>query len=299
MRNPFVPPKRGAKTSRPLCPWEVEDHASYYVDVDSTGEAFNQFQQFLDQVDVKSDGHAVLACGPDGCGKSALLHRCAHYLKKRLDDDENHEAVVIDLSGDGQPTLPVNQKLGTAWTLIADRIEFEDGLLSDAQLKRLRERDGDPLNGLSYLTRILLGKSKCLLVILPPIELHDELCAYLVMQRRGVFLFCESSNSKVRHYCQKHHGPAAQSPICLMTLDVLRLEDGWKFVSDRIGGADAGFPSVEEAGINEFMQIRGRTTIRELNVACTEVAAHAIHNESQTIGLDDFAHYYLRAGELH
>lgn len=173
-------------------------------------------------------------------------------------------------------------------------------MLTNVEHQNLRERKAEPTYGLSYLTQILLGKSKCLLLILPSLELSDELKVYLSFRRRSLVLFCESSHSLVRQYCQRNHGPATPSPICLMTLDVLRAVDGWKLVSNRLRHAESNFPTINETDIREFMEIRiqnaGRTTIRELHVACTEVASYAIKNRLQAIGLNDFAYYYLRAG---
>lgn len=300
--NPFVLPERGVRCSRPLCPWEVTEHESYFVDVDSTEESYEQFCKFVDQIDMKSAGYASLATGPDGCGKTALLHRCTHYLMKKIKEDQKLDSIIVDLSEDEQPSLAVKEKVPTAWTLIRDRIDLIDGLLTDAQSRKLHERAGEPINGLSYLTQVLLTKNKCLFIIIPPLELPDELKVYITLRRRGAFLFFESSHPAVRQYCSRNHGPATQSPVSLMTLDVLKAEDGWKFVSARLQDADGRLPKIEEKAIREFMETRiqnaGRTTIRELHVACTEVVSYAMENGAQTINLDDFAHYYLRAGGL-
>ena len=194
--------------------------------------------------------------GPDGCGKSALLHRCAHYLKTKVAEDKDFDALIIDLSEDGQPSLAVNEKVPTAWTLIMNRIDLEDGLLTEAESKKLKKRVSEPINGLAYLTQVLLSKSRCLLVILPPIELPNELKEYITLRRRGEFLFCESSHLNVRQYCQQNHGPATQSPVSLMTLDVLGVKDGWKFVNARLRGSAKGSPIIEEVAIREFMKTR-------------------------------------------
>jgi hypothetical protein len=94
-------------------------------------------------------------------------------------------------------------------------------------------------------------------------ELAKECQVYMTMRRRGLYLFCESSYSAVWDHCQKHHGPAAQSPVNILTLSVLKEEDGWKFVSKYLAKADAEAPQIVESDVQEYMRTRiqnqGRT----------------------------------------
>lgn len=298
--NPFVFPERGDKCNQPLKPWEIEAHESLYVDVDGTKLAFEQFIKYVNGVDIKSSGFISLVTGSDGCGKSALLNRCAHYFK--VQHASKLEAVIIDLSDEGQPSLPVAEKVAAACQLILDHVELIDGLLSTAQEQRLQSRIDRPLQALDYLSSTLLSKKKCLVIILPAIELVEELKSYTTLRRKGVFLLCETSEPVVREYATAHYGPAVQFPINLMSLGVLNPEDGWKLVSARAANADENSPVISELAIRQFMDTRigssGKTTIRELQVACKEVTSHAIEHGKSEIVFDDFAHYYLRAAVL-
>lgn len=298
--NPFVFPGRGLNCNQPLNPCEVTEHSALYVDVDGTGLAFAKFVEYTGGIDIKTSGCTSLVTGADGCGKTALLNRCAYHFEAQLEKDFG--AVTIDLSREAQPSLPVEEKVQAAWSLILDHIDLLTGLLTPTDNAKVQSRGCDPTRGLDFLSKLLLSRKKCLIIILPAIELVKELKAYLSLQRKGVLLLCESSNPEVQQFLESNHGPAAKNPINLMTLGVLKAEDGWKFVSARLAGANGRWPDIGEDAICSFMETRmsnsGKTTIRELHVACKEVISHAIDTGKKEITVEDFGLYYLRAAAL-
>jgi energy-coupling factor transporter ATP-binding protein EcfA2 len=105
--NPFPPPGWARTPMRPLCPWKNPQHRSYYVPVDHSDFQYQDFaQQMGDLGALLGEGRLVLVTGESGCGKTALVHRCADWVvqqvARRRESGElgpNARGLVLDLTG--------------------------------------------------------------------------------------------------------------------------------------------------------------------------------------------------------
>ena len=96
--NPFHLPGRMPGDFGALCPWSQLAHADLYVPIDHTNEAFTTFQQAITGSGSAGRPRVILIHGGEGCGKTALMHRCAHLLVTAC--NASSPCYVLDLTPD-------------------------------------------------------------------------------------------------------------------------------------------------------------------------------------------------------
>ncbi|WP_147437440.1 hypothetical protein [Micromonospora musae] len=300
--NPFVVPQRGWDDRRPLCPWKHAEHNAYYVPVDHTEEAFRDFcNKVGDPATSVNRSTMIVAVGGEGCGKTALLHRCAHWLDAELRSCKI-DSVIVDLTDETGLGLASDARL-VHWTeRLVDRIAIKNVLKSTLQ-KELSDRKSDPRSALPLLGDLLENIPKVLHVILPGIEFLAEATVLASLARPYLNLYTECTSEDLRRSLRMPGTPGLDSVVEL-EVGVLSVEDGWVFVQSRLAAAAlaATAPTIDEATVRRYMEERikgrGTTTIRELNLICAAVFADAQGNSRPAIEFSDFSAYYLRNGVL-
>ncbi|MFE9094335.1 ATP-binding protein [Streptomyces sp. NPDC007264] len=270
--------------------------------VDHSQQAFSDYTAGL-QVDhdFRKSGKLVLITGPQGCGKTSLMHRCAWATREFLGTVTSPPSVqIVDLTSDGLVGSDTQARDRHICSRLHDELQFRR-VFETANFAELEKRYEDPAKFYPYLSRLLLDKGVVTLVLLPPSELVEEVRRYSGYAQKMLLFFCESSYEAV---AAVESSPGLK-PITQLALGVLEEDDGWNFVSNRMARAatlNAQCPTTDEETIREFMRTRirgrGQTTIRELQMTCENVFATAILSASSEVSYSDFTQYYAEKALL-
>lgn len=227
MVNPFLVPGWEESPLRPLCPWRHQAHDKLYVDVNHTLAAFQKYTRRMSAVEnLREDGRLVLVTGESGCGKTALINRCAHWTRDQL-AGHGVRGEIVDLTRDGSQQS-VEERMG----LVAERLVDElahNGVLPPAVHEGIR---GLPPSRLYAGLGNALPADVVLIVLLPPAEVVREVVAYAGLARRRVLFFAESSYfdhaqiSRVRE--------SSPEPPVLLSVGPLNPGDVRRFIEDRL-----------------------------------------------------------------
>ncbi|MGW3105273.1 hypothetical protein [Streptomyces sp. NPDC001100] len=302
MLNPFTLPDRSRTDGRPLCPWETAEHADLYVPVDHSQEAFFSYKEELQaDFDFTKSGKLVLITGPQGCGKTSLMHRCAWETREFLTPMPSPAKIeIIDLTSDGLLGIDTQARIRHICRRIHDELHLRRAF-DDRTYEELEKRNDEPAQFYPYLSRLLARAGLVIILLLPPSELVEEVRSYSSYTQKMLVFFCESSYEAVAAI---EPNPAAK-PITHLMLDVLDESDGWNFVNSRIARTatqSAHCPVTDEATVLKFMQTRirgrGQTTIRELQMTCESVFDAAVTSASNRVGYSDFTQYYAEKALL-
>ncbi|WP_255950771.1 hypothetical protein [Streptomyces odontomachi] len=300
MQNPFAVPARSESDARPLCPWQHGEHEHLYAPVDHTETAFMEFQRALrEDPDLKSGGRMVLITGHEGCGKSALIHRAAWWARGNLGLPAP-DVHIVDLMADRSAGEASEVRVEHVMRRMLDEAR-QLTVCSTEELEGLDKREDKLSLALPYLSSALSRHSVALLVLLPPIEVPDDIRRYARYARPNVFFFAESS-----YIARPEAGlTVGGKPIVHLEVDLLTEADGWTFVNNRLARATAAgipAPTIEQATIAQFMRDRitgrGRTTIRELQRTCESVFSVAIKTQRPQVEYGDFTQYYIEKATL-
>ena len=303
--NPFVLPERGIGDTRPLCPWASPLHNDYYTPVDNTQTAFGAFKAAIAaKPALVPYGRAVLVSGGQGCGKTALIHRCASWLRQSLMHQVNTDVLILDLTLEGINGIDTAGRIQHICSRVVDELELRT-VFGQSELTALDKRREDAPKAYPYLGQILANNSKALAVLLPPLEVPDELRRYAALAKQHLVFFCESSYDSVAEYCVTSLGPASTTPVLHLSVGVLSVEDGWRFVESRVRrveGLGIPMPTVTEDTIRRLMEARikgrGKTNMRELQMACLNVFEEAISRTAPSVEYADFTDYYTQRGSV-
>ncbi|WP_148272307.1 hypothetical protein [Micromonospora maris] len=270
--------------------------------VDHTEDAFQDFCNKVGGAKTSlSRSTMLIATGGEGCGKTALLHRCAHWLHTQLQGC-GLESQIVDLTDETGLGLASDARLRHWTERLVDRLGIKN-TLPPALQKDLSDRKGDPRIALPFLGDLLESTSKVLHVILPEIEFLNEATLLASLARPYMKLYTESTSEDLRRALRVPGTPGLNSVVEL-EVGVLSVDDGWVFVERRLAAATLTetAPTIDEQTVRRYMdeRIKGRgtTTIRELNLILAAVFADAQQNSRTTIEFSDFSAYYLRNGAL-
>jgi len=293
--NPFVIPRRPAGGHRPLCPWRVDEHARYYVDVDHAAAAF---KQFTDEVGAPSDalryGLLVLVSGGTGCGKTSLIHRCVQWLIERPVPEVGTQ--VVDLTGDTD-TTSVDQRLPIIYERLIDDLWFAQAL-TDPEHTELRQRLANLPVAYPYLSRLLARRATAALVLLPPTHVSTEIIFYRRVIRRNMVFFAETSEDSVVREYRRAFAASGSAQLIDLRVSGLEVADGWRYVADRLAPhtARAERPTIREDVIRSVMEERSlnhlKMSVRELETTLTAVYAAVQARGADAVELSDFTEYY-------
>lgn len=299
--NPFILPERPVDDSRPLCPWLIPEHSDYYAEVDNSLVAFTEFKQLVaSDSSFSRSGRLVLVTGPEGCGKTALIHRCASHLLNTLADTTGVRPLVFDLTTQGQSGADIQTRVQHACHRILDELELS-GRLTQPEIDALHKRRESPDTAFPFVSRILANNNITIIVLLPPTELVEEITKYSTLTNENLVLFCESSYQPVERFAESIRNGSSSLNVTCLSVGVLNVDDGWRFVESRLSqAARAGIalPAISMDTIQRLMEIRigsaGRTSVRELHMTCLRVFQKAIESSAPSVEYLDFLEYYTR-----
>ncbi|MEU4743091.1 hypothetical protein AB0G02_21865 [Actinosynnema sp. NPDC023658] len=251
--NPFPLPGWESTPMRPLRPWHRPAHRDYYVPVDGTESAFQQFRQDMGDLTVLLEyGRLVLVTGESGCGKTALVNRCADWVAAEL-SGRGMRGVVLDLTG----CLPTDQELSIDQRTVEvcdqmfDLLVDHDALRPDAADRMEADRNV-PRRVFPRLGRAL-REEVALVVLLPsPNELVDEVIRYArVLSNAKVLFLTESAYLGTNEVADVVRQLETWVPPITLHLGPLDPGDAQRFAEDRLSRhADAGtFPRMSDDAI--------------------------------------------------
>lgn len=221
----------------PLCPWQEVEHKEYYVPVGNTKAAFDEFTREMDDsTNLQRGGHLVLVTGESGCGKSALVNRCAWHAREKL-PEQGLNGVVVDLRSilNGRPQLSVEERLAVVCDQLFVELKSRGALRKDA----LDDLEGDRTLPDRIYPNLpdALQQNTALVVLLPTSDLPDEVIRYGNLARRKIFFMIEYAllDSKVADDVINIVKAMEQwaPPITLRVSD-LKPGDARRFAEDRL-----------------------------------------------------------------
>jgi hypothetical protein len=243
--NPFLVPKTGPKSARPLRPTEEESHLQYYVPVDDTESSFVQFCEMFKRADYpESRGRLTIAYGDTGCGKSSLIHRCAHHVRTGLPDGR---AVVVDLTVGAFSQDTVERRMFDVGVAIVDHL-VATRMLGD---ERIDPPDApDQVSSFYRRLSAVLARVPAVLVVLLPAthDLVGELQLYAQHAALPRLMFFAETSAVDRVGEALDPLPAAvRDEVVLLRVGPLNAEDGWALVAARTRNGVGGRRRVDRA----------------------------------------------------
>lgn len=303
--NPYRVPGL-TRPNGPLCPFNVPDHEKYYVPVDNTQKAFEQFQEQIsgDLRLLSTEGRLVVVSGEEHCGKTTLINRCAAWLQGRL-KDAGLQGHIFPLADEGTDNSSVDTRIIHVFDFMIDDLR-RLRLLGEDQLTELADRRDNLDRAFRYLSDIL-DNNRVLIVLLPPSKdlIKAEVVKYANFSRGKIVFFAESTSVDiVRRHWRSMQNAGRVSPI-LLKVGPLNENDGWLFADKRQeihgGQPDVGpFRKVNSDTMRDVTQ--GWTTsvgqLQELLYGYYhEMSVQPPRNNAlppDDVTFDDIAKYYFR-----
>ncbi|MBW4721034.1 ATP-binding protein [Saccharothrix obliqua] len=296
--NPFPLPGWESTPMRPLRPWERKTHRDYYVDVDGAESAFQEFQQEVgDLGGVLEDGRLVLVTGESGCGKTALVNRCADWAAGRL-RQRGMRGVVADLTG----CLPEDEELSIHERIVEVCDQLFDKLV-DAEALRPTAAEalrGDRDNPQRIFPRLgqALAEDVVLLVLLPsPNELLDEVIRYARQLRSPrVLFFAESAFFDADDIAELVRRLEAWVPPITLLVGKLHDGDPERFAVDRLARhTEVGiYPRLSDQAVELLSRICQSVAMLQRILHGTyerKLAAGLSYTEADQVTVDDIRAY--------
>lgn len=281
--NPFRV-RQDDTPGRPLCPWKEPADDDWYVDVDGAEAAYQEFQRSVGNLNrVREDGLLVLVTGAQGCGKTALIHRCAHWVRQ-VPKSARAAVYLVDLTRDGsdrRERKTVEQRMFIVYNRLLDKLKAQQADITDLEtLEQYRER---PELGFPYLSDTLVD-GHFAVVLLPPSELGAEVERYADLVRGQVLLIVESSYLDQADVRKLGLDGRAQIPSLHLELGPLRPGDCRTFMKDRLGRHDgnSSVPTLADETIRDVEEV-----IRQMSVGTLQKILHdtyeAVREESPPV----------------
>lgn len=194
--NPFLTPGYDRTPMRPLCPWRHPEHDDYYVELDNAGPAFDTFVEGVSLDALDDEGQLTLVTGESGCGKTALVHRCADWFARKLREDRTLDSAVIDLTNalNGRPQMAIEDRLAAVCQELLTELRVRGLVRPDAFDDLGPDRTNPDVVFRTLPSAVTEGT--VLIVLLPtPGELPHEVFRYtkLAGSSRRTLLFAESA----------------------------------------------------------------------------------------------------------
>lgn len=271
--NPYEVPGLERRPTWPLCPIKHPHHENFYVGVDHSE---TRYLEFIDAVgDASSlieDGRLVVAYGGEGCGKTALLNRCAKWVKDDL-ADRGKRAQVLTLSNESRANISVEDRQKYVFDCVIDEVRKHE-LVSASDLEVLRARQDDPLRGYRYLSEVL-PPDVVLVVLLPTSEVAGELVDYAGFVRGKLLLLAETAYVEVDRCWSDIRAANRQAEPLRLKVEQLREDDGWLFATarQRLNREDRDYPIVTE----ETMRLV--TTGMQASIGQLQRLLHGVYRE--------------------
>jgi hypothetical protein len=241
--NPFSLPQR-EDPDRALDPLGLdgEEGLNLYVPVDNTETAFEQFERsFPKPRELTRRGQLIVAMGRSGCGKSALINRCAYRAMKLVEqaDGENGklQVSVIDARGRTSASDRSEKRVPAVAEHVRDCLESEQLLKvpTERQKERLAE---DASRIYALLENLLVRRDVVVIVLLPRVELVEDLEAYAALSHPNVVFFAELNGGYPADLIQSRLDMAERHAAIVMKVGLMDDRHGWDFVQKRYDGSN-------------------------------------------------------------
>lgn len=267
VRNPFCLPGQEANPYQPL---QAPEHERFYVDVDRTREAFEQFRRVGQSGDLVTQGRLVVVSGMKGSGKTSLIRRCAAALRTSS-AQEDTGVVIADLTGLGAG-MTIPDRLQAVAQELVDILEDETGLGPEA-LSPLRDVGVTPERLYRKLSRLLnaaarRGDGSLLVAVqLPASDARsaEEMAAYALLTSPRVVFFAESPYLHLQPGWESKLSSSAPTLPLMLHLGPLKEADCGIFAANRFAEDDvASAPPIEEVAMRWLDQYHGALTLERL-----------------------------------
>ena len=300
MPNPFIIEGRDLNDRRPLSPREHPEHSDLYVRVDHTQEAYLELQKLLGAVlRGTAQTRFVVVSGSEGTGKTSLINRTVYWLGAEMEKSATRY-YVVDLTEETVFGLASEARVQHFVSRLVDKVGFT-GVFNDAEMKKLEERRTDPRSAVPYLAELLSLKKTRTVVLLPRIEVQQELTLIAEVSRSPLLLLSETAEEGLVKVAESAYGTNASSAVRMVSLGGLTVEDGWRFVEERLK-LQPQAPISSETVLSQFMKARikgkGMTTILELYLTCQQVWDAAEQAGNSAVAYTDFQDIYVVKGSL-
>jgi len=303
--NPFLVPEMQLNPLQPLVPWKVPEHDEYYVSVDHTHTAYEEFKAAVDH-DARTlhdHGRLVAVLGGTGCGKTSLLNRCVGWMKAELTTLGVKPFVLecnqpVDI---GAP-LELGERMNAVCRRVvtrAKRVLSLDPTYVDA----LRDNESRPADLYDSLSEILEASSHSvdavLIILLPPTDLRDEVVKYAQMVHPRL-IFCLESTAVGRPIPWPARMLAGTvAPPIELRVSPLGPDDASLFTNERLARHHGGIetPTVGEDVMSELSGSPAAATLAGLVGLMYGIYAHKLSRPPPytAVTVQDVARYLLAA----
>lgn len=294
--NPFAVPGLN-RPDDPLNPVREMKHTNYYVDVDNTAAAFGLFQDRLsDPTSLVTDGRLVIVAGPEQCGKSALINRCAHWVQERL-LGSRHSARVFDLTRLVELTETKADRRRSVCRALIDRL-WQAGAVTDQRLLELR---GQPDEAYLYLAGAVQEKFVAIVLLPPSGELARELVQYARDAHSKILFFGESSYESYVETAWPELEHAGSAPPIYLTVGSLTKQDAGRFAHDRLRRSPTG-PALPPVTADTLDRV---TEKRPMSIGELQTLLYGLYEElrlepdlTEEVTYQYISEFYLRKARL-
>ncbi|GLW91260.1 ATP-binding protein [Actinokineospora globicatena] len=295
--NPFVPPQRHVRRAMvSLRPVDDPEHEDHYVDVCGSARAYERLTTWPDVVeDILTTGGYVLAFGESGCGKTALVNRCANWVRDALREALGAKVIVVDLRRHALAleSSSVAKRIGWACAKLVKVLRDEDALV-DPDAPELKS--GDPDLILPELDS-LLDPSLALVVLLPDhLDLVREVHVYASgMLSPRVLYLAESALLTDAHVRKIELELEDTRPPIVLRLRTLTRADVARFVGDRLDRHRAAgrYPGIDDTAVAELVATKSVKTLQRTLLGTFEMLRREAVNysEAYAVTVDDLNRY--------
>jgi hypothetical protein len=278
--NPFSVPEVGPRV--PLRPWQIDSHQPYYVPVGNTQAAFDEFTRRMDTLaTLQREGQLVLVAGESGCGKTALINRCAWHVREKLRSGETTGVVVnLQRSLTGKQVKPGDERFTFVLEQLLAGLDGE-GALRPEWADTVKRYDRQPEAIYRQLHNMLHPKHVAI-VLLPPSDLPDDVVRYGALSCRKVlflteFVYGSHPEDVVDDIVAKLERDA---PPVTLRLTGLKPGDVPMYITDRLERhkGEGKFPRMTNETMDELDEMLQ-------SVAQMQSACHEVYEQRLTSGL--------------
>ncbi|MFI0406040.1 hypothetical protein [Actinomadura sp. 3N508] len=238
----------------------------------------------------------VLVSGGSKCGKTSLIHRCAHWLKDH--PPAGHQVGITNLTRDDAKGASIDVRMRDVWKRLLHELRFS-GIFERHELDLLSEQiDEPPVQAYDTLSRLLRPKSWILVLLLPQSSVAEELVRFgHLAAEPNLLFFTETSYEGVARDGVRLLSPDA--PPLWLSVGTLDVEDGWAYLSHFV--ADGSSPAVTEETMRKVVQERNLgvqpMTVTGLQRLMRGMWQYAVEHGKTDLTFEDFMTYAYRTAE--